>query len=71
MQSKDSHAQRQMMTVMLMTMMQNNSALSGMMGNVKGIGAILTGNPPRNNNNKVEQDDITNTELDNINNLAN
>jgi hypothetical protein len=50
MQCKDSHAQHQMMRVMLITMMKKNSALSGMMSNVGGIGAFLMGNPPQNDN---------------------
>jgi hypothetical protein len=70
-QRKDSHAQHQMMTVMLMTMMQHNSALSGMMSGIGGIGAFSTGNPPQNDNNNAEQDNNTNTEPDDNNNLAN
>jgi hypothetical protein len=71
MQRKDSHAQHQMITVMLMTMMQNNSALSGTMGKIGGFGSILTSNPPQNNNNNTRQDNNTNAELEDNNNLAN
>ncbi len=53
-QYKENRVQHHMMSVMLMSMMQNNSSMSGMIASIGGIGALM-GVPPEQENVNLDQ----------------